>query len=177
MVLAGANLVETMASRTDVLVASRDLPAGHRLTADDVVSVSLPSASVPATAMTELDAVSGVLALPMTAREVITTTRLVRARTSGGLLVPIRLPDADVAALLRPGDVIDVFATSPDLGGPIQAADIVAARVTVATVPESLDSGISATSGAVVVISTDERTAAKLAGAAGTATLSVALHP
>lgn len=177
VVVIAAQLMTSITSRTSVLVAARDLPAGHRLTSADVVTVSLPAESVPASAATELEELAGVLALPISAREVITTTRIARPRAADGLLIPIRLPDADVAGLLRPGDVIDVFATAPDLGGAPRAAEVVAAQVMVAAVPEALDSGLAASSGAVVVISADDRTAARLAGAASTATLSVALHP
>ena len=177
IVLVGANLLTSLSARTPVLVATRDLPAGHRLTADDLVSVRIPATSVPATAVVDPAAITGVLSSPMAAREVLTSTRLVQPYATDGLLVPVRLPDADVAGLLRPGDVIDVLAAEPVLGGVSRPAQVVAERVTVATIPEPLDSGMSPTSGAVIVISTDERTAQRLAGAAATATLSVALHP
>ena len=102
-----------------VLVASRDLPAGHLLVADDLESRALPDATVPAGVV---DDPSGeTLATPVRRGEPLTDVRL-----SGEALLasyphlralPVRIPDAGAVALLEPGDLIDLFATDPQEGG------------------------------------------------------------
>ncbi len=131
-------------------MAARDLPAGHVLAADDVRTVSVPQSAVPSGA---LSAPAGaVLASPLRRGEAVTDVRtvspaLARAQP-GGTALPLRLPDAGVADLLRPGDEVDLLATDPDDG----SVRTVASRVRVLAVPTGVADGpAGAGSGALVV--------------------------
>jgi len=98
-----------------VPTVARDLPAGATLTASDVVTVDY----APGTAPTGLaaDPVGRVLAAPMRAGEAVTDVRLMGAPLAAAypddVVVPVRLPDAGMAALLRVGDRIDLVAADP----------------------------------------------------------------
>jgi Flp pilus assembly protein CpaB len=110
-----------------VLVAAQDLAAGARLTAIDVRAVSLPPDLVPTGALRSAAGVAGrVVAGPMRRGEPLTDARLLGRGLAAGLsppesvAVPVRLADAQTAALVRPGDRIDLLATPTDAaGGPI----------------------------------------------------------
>ncbi len=134
-----------------VTVAARDLPAGAVLTTADLSTERLPAGGVPDDLAAT--AVGRVLAAPVTRGEPLTAVRLVGpglARAQAGQAVlPVRLSDAGVAALLRPGDEVDLMATDPASG----ATRVLADGVTVLAVPEEVEppSG-RATPGALVVV-------------------------
>ncbi|MFD1828550.1 RcpC/CpaB family pilus assembly protein [Streptomyces desertarenae] len=107
---------------------------------------------------------------------------------------PVRLPDAAVVRLLRPGDRVDVLAAPPDLpslrrssGVPPASARIVARGVRVAAVPgappgpgaayegPNRPDGAYGEAGALVVLSVSRSTAARIAGAAAHSRLVVTL--
>lgn len=108
---------------------------------------------------------------------------------------PVRLPDAAVVRLLRPGDRVDVLAAPPDLpslrrsspGVPPASARIVARGVRVAAVPGAppdpgaahegpkQPDGAYGEAGALVVLSVSRATAARIAGAAAHSRLVVTL--
>ena len=71
------------------------------------------------------------LAAPIGRGEVVTDVRLVGPGLAlaqpGETIVPVRLPDAGMAALLRAGDEVDLLATDPGTG----EAALVARDVTV----------------------------------------------
>lgn len=120
---------------TVVLTAARDLAAGTSLDRDDVMPVRVPRGLVPAGALTGLDDVKGRrLAAPARRGETLTDVRLVGSQLTAGLreseqvAVPLRLADAGIAALLRPGDRVDVLATPTGCAATAAVAhDIVAA--------------------------------------------------
>jgi Flp pilus assembly protein CpaB len=101
-----------------VLVASRDLPPGVALRRDDVVLRTWPAELVPAAVLHDPSQVEGrLLAGAARAGEPLTDLRLASqelARLATGSAdtasVPIRLTDAAVASLLRPGMTVDVVA-------------------------------------------------------------------
>lgn len=101
-----------------VLVAGRDLPPGVTLRREDVVVRRWPAELVPASALHDPGQVEGrLLAGAARAGEPLTDLRLAGqelARLATGSAdtasVPIRLADADVASLLRPGMTVDVVA-------------------------------------------------------------------
>lgn len=105
-----------------VLVAARDLAAGSRLGLGDLRQLRLPDAVVPAAAVTAEHELTGrVLAGPISAGELLTTTRvqgpgLLAGSTQSTALDPgtvaVAVPLADRAILpsLRPGDRIRVLA-------------------------------------------------------------------
>lgn len=106
-------------STYEVQVAARDLPAGTPLRTGDLQTRSYLGDNLPDGLVD--DPVGQRLATPMGRGEPIT-----RIRLSGEALlesypllsaVPLRIPDADAAALLAPGDLVDVLATDPQGGG------------------------------------------------------------
>jgi Flp pilus assembly protein CpaB len=159
----------------EVAVSSRDLPAGTVLGAADLALARYPPDAVPAGAATAREPlVRRVLAAGVRAREPITDTRLVGAGLTallpdGQVAAPVRLADLAVAGLVRTGDRVDVLAVPPDAA----AAEVVAgdALVLAAT-------GADEAAGAgLLLIAVDAETAARLAAAATTATLTVNLPP
>lgn len=102
-----------------VLVPARDLAAGHRLAEADLESRVLPAATLPSGVV--VDPRGETLATPVRRGEPVTDVRLSRQAllTSYPHLaaLPVRIPDAGAAALLSPGDLVDVLATDPEGGG------------------------------------------------------------
>jgi Flp pilus assembly protein CpaB len=104
------------------LQAARDLPAGEVLDVDDVVVARVPDGSAPATGFTRpAQAVGQRLSTAVQAGEPLTPTRLVGpglllGQRPGTVALPLRLADPAAAALLRPGDRIDVVAAVPGAG-------------------------------------------------------------
>jgi Flp pilus assembly protein CpaB len=171
-----------------VAAAAHDLSGGTTISAGDLRILSVPPESVPAGAFTDAATLRGrVLAGPVRSGETITDVRLVGSALLAGygnglVAAPVRIADAAAAALLRPGDVIDVLAA--DGGGADGAlvasqARLVASDVRVVTVPgddESVMSGGDFGEGALVVLATTSETAARLASAAVTSRLSLTIR-
>lgn len=160
------------ADTVEVLVAARDLPSGSRLAEADLVARDWPADLAPPRAAA---APAGrVLAAPIGRGEVVTDVRLVgpglaHAQT-GETIVPVRLPDADMAALLRAGDVVDLLATDPGTG----AASLVARDVTVLATPTGSPEGAArGPDGALVVVGASATEATEIAGASLTQYLTV----
>jgi Flp pilus assembly protein CpaB len=158
-----------------VVVSARDLPAGTVLTAGDLGVAGYPRDAVPAGSTGDPGQwLRRVLAAGVRAGEPLTDARLVGAGLTallpeGQVAAPVRLADLAVAGLVRTGDRVDVLATGPDAA----AAEVVArgALVLAAT-------GAAEESGAgLLLIAVDGATAARLAAAATTATLTVNLPP
>lgn len=130
-------------------VARHDLPAGAVLSAADLTTVEVPPAAVPAGA--QADATGRVLAAGLRRGEPVTDVRLVGpALTSGhpGMTaLPIRLPDAGMAALLRVGDHLRLLATDPQAGTASTVADDALVLALPATDDVSVDTGRSGTNG------------------------------
>jgi hypothetical protein len=91
---------------------------------------------------------------------------------AGQVEVPIRLADPAVAAVVRPGDVVDVIAS--DRGA---SARVVAARVTVTRLPETGGDGLWGTRDGLVMVASDEDEALALAGAAARGPVTIVIHP
>jgi Flp pilus assembly protein CpaB len=162
-----------------VLVASRDLAAGRILTATAVRPETLPRAAAPHGVLRPGDQIAGRrLAAPVRQGEPLTDVRFAdaapapAARGPGTMSVPVRLADADTAALLRPGDHVDVLAIPA--GAESGPATVVAHDLPVVAVPRPR--AASATDGALVVLAASEQVAGVLAGTAA-ARVTVALHP
>lgn len=107
---------------TIVLVATEDLPAGHRLTARDVRRVSWPSAIVPDDA---LRTVQGRLALPVPAQTVVTRRHVAHdgmaaALTEGMAAVPV---PAEALPSLTIGDRVEVVGRNLDGQAAVLASD------------------------------------------------------
>jgi pilus assembly protein CpaB len=140
-VLATAALVLalTPADRTaavPVLVAATDLAAGGPVRAADLAVRHWPAELVPGGALHDPAAVDGrTLVGGARAGEPITDARLAgasRVSTPDGAVVPVRLADAGVAAVLAPGSRVDVVAPGERADQPL----VLAADATVQAVLE-----------------------------------------
>lgn len=124
------------------LVTARDLPTGATLTADDVRVVDLPGGVRPAGVFTRPAQIEGRrLGAGARAGEPLTDARLVSGwRTpEGTTAVPVRLADAGVAGLLRPGAHVRLLTAShagalPGTGPDAARPEVLAERATVVTV-------------------------------------------
>jgi pilus assembly protein CpaB len=162
----------------DVLVAAHDLSGGIPLSAGDLALARLPPSAAPAGALRlATDAVGRTLAAPVRRGEPLTDVRLVGPRLvdalgPGLVATPVRLADPAVAALLRPGDRVDVLAApaDPALGA---RTTLAAADVPVLAVPAG---DPASDQGALVVLATTSRVAVTLAAAATGQRLSVTLR-
>jgi pilus assembly protein CpaB len=161
-----------------VLRAARDLPAGAALANADVSLVEVPRAAVPDGALAALpDVVGRLLAAPVRRGEALTDVRLAGAalldRDPDRLAVPVRLADAASATLLHAGDRVDVLAAASRPGAAAEA-QVVADDVTVLAVPSAVE---DAGEGALVLLAVEPSVARRLAAAAVSSRLSVALRP
>jgi len=179
-VAAGLQVLEPPpAPTTSVLAAARDLTAGVALTATDIVTVALPAAALPAGyLMPGADVVGRTVASPVRAGETITDVRLVGPALVGGLApglvaAPVRVADAAMVALVRPGDRVDVLATLIT-GDGTEPTEVVGGDLLVIVVPEA--GGTTGYSdGALIVVATTPTTARALAAATVTTRLSLTI--
>ncbi|MGH3506004.1 MAG: SAF domain-containing protein [Nocardioidaceae bacterium] len=160
---------------TAVVVAAHDLEAGTRIGPDDVQIVSMPRAIVPHAAATSVGDVTGsTVAGPMRAGEPMTDKRLVGTSLIAGyppgwVAAPVRVADAEAAALLAVGDRVDVYAAQPTK----EEARLLVSSAPVVSVPRT-EHGSSP--GALVVLAVDDVAAAALAGASDGAVVSVVMR-
>lgn len=158
-----------------VVRATSELPGGTRLADADLELARVVADDAPRGAITELTgAVDQLLAAPVAEGQILTPAALTTARTvtsRGRVVAPLRLADADLATLLRPGDQVDVIAADPQS----EQADVVARAVRVVTVPRADDATESSGSaaGRLILLEVDPQTARVLARAAVSATLTV----
>ena len=157
----------------EVTVAARDLPAGTVLAPADLRRVGFAPGSVPAGA--SYDAVGRTLAAPLRAGEPVTDVRVVGpALTEGypGLTaVPVRLPDAGMAGLLRVGDVVDLVSADPQGGGASVVATGVPELAVPANAPRTAPTGLP---GRLVVIGASAGDVPRIADASVRTFLTVA---
>lgn len=158
-----------------VVVAARSLDAGRPLEDGDLALGRYPPGTAPAGVVAEPDLLVGrLLAGPVRAGEPLTDTRLVGPGLTsllppGQVAAPVRLADLAVAALVRTGDRVDVLATEPGAG----EAGTLASGVRVLAAGGS---GEGPTAG-LLLVAVDTGTAARLAAASTSATLTVSLPP
>jgi Flp pilus assembly protein CpaB len=164
-------LAPTPAATVRVVAAARDLGPGVALTAADVALVDVPRSVAPQGVLTSAAQVVGRAVAGRVRRgEPLTDVRLLGSalvddRTM--VAAPVRLADPATAALLHPGDHVDVLATPTQATGPTAAATI-AEDLRVLAVPAA-----DGTDGALVVLAAPPAVAARLAGAAVASRLSV----
>jgi Flp pilus assembly protein CpaB len=183
-VLAAIKAVSPPADRTvQVWAAARDLSGGSPLTARDLRAVALPVGSVPAGVLPAGAQVVGrLLAAPVRQGEPLTDVRLLGPALLASLpepglvAVPVRVADGSAAAaLVHPGDVVDVLAVDePDSGRPSEGPVTVATAVRVVAVPAR--GGVSGDGGGLVVVAASRSQADALAAASSGARLSLALR-
>ena len=158
----------------EVVRAKRQLAGGSVVGPGDVSVERVAAADAPEGAVSDPRALVGqTLAAPIARRQVLTDLALISTKVSvadGNVLAPLRLADAELAALLHPGDVVDVLAADPQT----EKASVVATAARVITVPRFDDGDAAAeSSGGWVLLDVDSSTAAVLARAAVSATLTV----
>ena len=167
-------LAPPAAATVQVVTAARDLPAGTVLGPDDLSATALPAQVVPAGALTAAADVQGrLVAGPVRRGEPLTDVRLLGQGllpAGAGLAVPVRLAEPATGALVSAGDRVDVLSAAMEGSA---AADVVAAGLQVLSVPEL---GDAAGEGALIVVAASRGTAARLAAAAVSGRLSVAVH-
>lgn len=174
-VLSGVSAATPAGPATLTVVRARSqLAGGVVLAAEDLRADQVVAADAPSGAATEAGQLIGrTLAGPVAKGAVLTELALTspRAATSSGRVVaPLRLADADLASLLKPGDTVDVIAADAQTG----RAAVVATGVRVVTVPhvdDQLRDGSS--TGALVLVEADRTTATTMARAAAGGTMSV----
>lgn len=169
-------------SGVTVVAAARDLPAGATLARADLRTVSLSPGVVPAGSAGQVSTLLGrTVAGPVRRGEVVTDARLVGPGLTVGLgpqesaAAPVRLADAEAAAIVRPGDRVDVLGTpvgTADTGRPADAVEVATALRVLAVLR-----GDDATDGVVLVVAASPATARRLAGAAGRHRLTVTVRP
>ncbi len=155
-----------------VVRAAVALEGGTRLTPDDLEVTDIVVDDAPDGAVADPDLLVGrTLAAPVPRGQVMTERAVVSARASPGrVMAPLRLADADVTALLRAGDMVDVLAADPQA----EQAFVAGRSVRVVTVPARVDPDAGADpAGALVLVEVDPETARVLARAAVSATLTV----
>jgi Flp pilus assembly protein CpaB len=174
-----APATDPSATTESVVVTVADLPAGSTLSPADLAVARMPSALVPEGSVDAVESMVGrVLAGPVRAREAVTDVRVVGAGLTahlpaGQVAAPVRLADLAVAALVRTGDHIDVLAT-PDGG---TAAVVVAPDALVLAAGDQRAPPSADPSAGLLLVAVDAETAARLAAAATTSTLTVTLPP
>lgn len=127
VVLAGVLALrgDPASASTEVVVAARDLAPGRVIATGDLRMVTMSTRVVPDGAVTAVDTVAGrTTAGAVRAGETLTDVRLVgpslavlATGRSEVTSVPVRLSDAEVAALLRPGDEVDVLVLGDNADG------------------------------------------------------------
>jgi pilus assembly protein CpaB len=167
---------------TPVVVAAADLAAGTVLATADLALARLPPEFLPQGTVGEPARLVGrVLAGSTRSGELLTDTRLVGAGLTallepGQVAAPVRLADLAVAALVRTGDRVDVLASPPDA---TRAEAVVSGALVLAAGTPALHSGVVGTDPAagLLLVAVDGATAARLAAAATSSTLTVTLTP
>lgn len=162
---------------TVAVVATHDLPAGTVVTDGDVREVPLPS--VPGRAVSVDDAVGATLTISVTAGLPLIDSMflgpgLVDAAPDGSVVAPISLADANVVAILRVGDRVDLYATGTAAGtaseSTLVTGDALVLATAIASGGQSPWWGAPTQSGGgviVVAIPAHDAAALTLAGARG----------
>jgi hypothetical protein len=155
-----------------VLAAARDLSGGAVPSHDDLRTIGLPPAVVPTGALRPgADLTSRVLSGPVRAGEPLTDARFLGPPSvpAGSLAYPFRIDDAEVSALLRVGDRVNLYAAT----SASDAAGLLARAVPIVALPEPRTS----TAGALIVVAATPEIATRLAQATTNSRITVALTP
>ncbi len=166
-----------------VLTASRDLPPGHVLAAADLAPAAWPHRLLSPSALDQDDNPIGrVLAAAVQRGEPITDLRLLGPGLVDSLgpthrAVPVRLTDAGVSVLLRPGDRIDLYAVDNGIAAAaeIVTGELVAGNALVVGIPRAADQVVP--EGAIVVVAVPLPAVAALVAAAYSRSLAATLAP
>lgn len=157
-----------------VLAAARDLAGGAVPSSADLRTLDLPTDAVPDGVLKPgTDLTARVLSSPVRSGEPLTDARFLTPVSvpSGSLAYPFRIDDADISALLRVGDHINLYAATSSLA---ESANLLARAVRVVALPTSPR---TTTSGALIVVATTPAIATRLAQASANSRITVALTP
>jgi Flp pilus assembly protein CpaB len=167
--------------RTEIVVATRDLPSGVELTADDVRLENRTATTVPDGAQLDVNAVVGAtLAGPARRGEVLTDVRVLGRRLAESVagpdarIVPLPLADTALLDLVRPGDVVDVLAADSDTGADARP-QLVATNAVVVLVSEK-PKGAGNGSDRVVLVAVGAHAANEVAAAALLQSVTLTFH-
>jgi hypothetical protein len=157
---------ETNAPGIEVVVAASSLQANQQVSSGDVKLVRIPAEAVPKDALTSTDAaigrrvVHGVSEGSVLGGDAFASSTLVAAGIDE-VLVPIRLADEGIVALLNVGSRITIVGSNYDAH-----ATILASSVRVALLPTGSSSALTgASSGALILVACSKSVAITLAGA------------
>jgi Flp pilus assembly protein CpaB len=156
-----------------VLAAARDLAGGAVPASADLRTVDLPPGSVPVGALRPgADLTARILSGPVRSGEPLTDARFLApaAVPAGSLAYPFRIDDADISALLRVGDHVNLYAASSTAA---DTASLLAPAVRVVALPTPR----TTSSGALIVVATTPEIATRLAQATTNSRITVALTP
>jgi pilus assembly protein CpaB len=160
-------------AQVQAVVLRTERPGGARLAAGDLEVRAVTAADVPRGYLSDPGGTVGrTLAAPAAEGQVLTELALVTARApvaAGHVVAPLRLVDADLARLLRPGDVVDVVAAEEQTA----AARVVAPAARVVTVPAAGEDVPTEAPGTLVLVEVVPSAALALARAAAAGELSV----
>ncbi|MDF2747025.1 MAG: cpaB [Propionibacteriaceae bacterium] len=160
----------------DVVRATTNLASGAIVRSGDITVSALVEEALPRGALVDSTVALGRRVIgPVAEGQVLTALDLLGTSSGirpGHVIAPLRLADPEVAVLLQPGALIDVIAA--DQGG---EASVVAAGVTVLTVPAPpFEEAARTADGALVLVEVESKAALLLAAAAANSRISVVLH-
>jgi Flp pilus assembly protein CpaB len=166
--------------RAQVVIAARDLSPGAVLTADDLRLEKRLAPTIPDGAQADIDKVVGsTLAGPARRGEVLTDVRLLGRRLAesaagpNARIVPVHPADSALADLVRPGDVVDVVASS-DSGS--ESKPHVVATDAIVVLVSAKQKAQAAANDRVVLVALPAASAIAVAGAALVQTVTLTLH-
>ena len=171
------------------LVLAEDLAAGAVISADDLRAVQLPATLLPRGALSAAQAIGHLMASAGRSGEVLTDARLVgpgllAGQDSSRVAAPVRVADPAAAALVWPGDLVDVLLATEgraDAEVVVRAATVLARPSAPTSGSGLLGGGASAgggdlTIGGLLVLAVAAPDAAALAGAAARGALSITVR-
>jgi Flp pilus assembly protein CpaB len=166
--------------RSDVVVAAHDLSPGVTLSAADMRLEKRSATTVPDGAQTAIDALVGTtLAGPARRGEVLTDVRVLGSHLTGlaagpdARVVPLRLADAAVVDLIRPGDVVDVMGAA---GAGSDAKPTLAASHAIVVLVSPKQKAAGAGDDRVVLVALPAAAAHALAAATLVQTVTLTIH-
>lgn len=165
--------------RAEVVVATRDLAPGAKLTVDDVHVESRTAATIPDGATADLGAVVGAtLTGPARRGETLTDVRLLSPRLAeaaagaNARIVPVHLEETAVLDLIRAGDVVDVLTAGNETG---TRATVVASDAIVVLVSQK-PSGAGNGTDRVVLVALPAHAANEVAAATLVQAVTLSIH-
>jgi len=162
---------------TTVVVASRSIPGGARITANDVSLAQVPTALAAEGALTDLgNAVGRTVVVEVPARQVVTGSALLGSGgqvAPGQVALPVSFGVANTVSLLSVGSRIDVLGASASGSG----YGVVATNVRVAALPASDEPGpLGGTTSRLVLLDVSSTQAVAIVAAMAVASVNFALR-